>query len=46
MGVTATVIGLGIRQVYVALGKGAGQKEATVADKNEMEIIFVRNKSI
>lgn len=46
VGVTATTIFLVTKQVRVALGKGAGQKEATAQDKNEMEIIFVKNKNI
>ena len=46
VGVTVTTTVLIAQQIRKALGKGAGQKEATLKDKNEMEIVFVKNKNI
>lgn len=46
IGVTATTTLLIAQQIRKALGKGAGQKEATATDKNEMEIVFVKNTKI
>lgn len=46
IGVTATTTLLIAQQIRKALVKGAGQKEATATDKNEMEIVFVKNTKI
>lgn len=46
IGFTGTAVFLIAQQIRKHLGKGAGQKEATVTDKNEMEIVFVKNTKI